>query len=142
MIDPVARAIAIYGAVLATLGIAWEIFKWWREQRTDVKVELSLAISPQGPLVMVAAYNRSSHTIRVPEVGMLHQDREGYKGAFTRLDLGDLPMTIPPHDSDRVAVDENALRKAGFDPYRSAVGYVRTSTDRTFRSKSTTLRKH
>jgi hypothetical protein len=137
-------AIAIYGAVLSTAGVAvgtgWEVYKWRRDRGTYIEVRTSLGITGGPVLLIINVKNKSQHQVRVPEVGFKMQDESQNNMVITHPDLGELPLVVAPNDSGMIAVNERQA-DGRLDLYKPAIAYVRLSTDEYFYSKPTTLRK-
>jgi hypothetical protein len=102
---PVEIGLAVYGAVVGTIALAWEIFRWKRSRRPDVLVVPGGERTIDGVWLVALVVNRGSHPIRVAGWGAYRAGFE--REAHPRFDESDLPP-IPPSDAARVRrpVDE------------------------------------
>src|SRR6266568_7456342 len=67
--------IAVYAAVLSTIGVAWQLYTWWERKRTKVEVRLFEDEDGEYPkelweLVVVQVTNHSSHDIWINHISL------------------------------------------------------------------------
>lgn len=144
--------LAIYGAVVATVSIVlaigslvWQVYSWWHDRRTNVKVRLSYAFlkfaSQLEDVVMITVLNHSHHPVRINSVGLEVQDSSGRWAVSQMIPSGaSIPGTIAPRASAETWWLLDEVRQAGFDLYKPLVARANASTGDRFRSKRTTLR--
>jgi hypothetical protein len=135
-------AIAIYAAVIGTLGLAWQVYSWRRANSTKVRVKLADAFIPgiTEHAAMITAINQSSHMVKVTSVGFIAQDGSKRDVLLTTQSFGaTLPGPVEPRDSGMAWLDIDEAARAGIDIYRPLVGWVRTSDDQRFESKPAPL---
>jgi hypothetical protein len=113
--------IAMYGAVVATGGVAWQVASWQLSRRTRIAVVVDYV--PEIPTVSMRIYNRSAHDVRIHTINLLWEC-EGRRAirmllnrtapvlpgdipeddpqSVTLRAMSDLPEVIRPHDSGHV----------------------------------------
>jgi hypothetical protein len=140
-------AIAIYAAVVATAGVAWQVYTWLRLHGTRVRVTVSNAFLtfpdhlPQ--VAMITVRNLGGHPIRVTSAGFDFQDGSGRTVVLTQPPPGaSLPGIVQPRDSAETWVEEQHFTSSGIDVFRPLVAWARLATGETFKSKPTTLMRH
>lgn len=67
MTNWIAIAIAIYGAVIATITAMWRVYDWW-QGRVHIKVETSLIISASGRYLGLTALNTGKVPVHLTTV--------------------------------------------------------------------------
>jgi hypothetical protein len=81
MLADVTALVAICAAVVATGGLAWQVYSWTQEHATRITVKATWGFLTSGPnisdaVAMVSVYNRSGHPVEVYGVGwVLNDDR-------------------------------------------------------------------
>jgi hypothetical protein len=77
--------LAIYAAVVSTVGVCWQIYRWVDDRRTmvAVKAELPVTESPREVAFAIAVVNHSAHEVFISEVALTWPD-----GHVFLLDLG------------------------------------------------------
>jgi len=131
-------AIAVYGAVVATGGLIWQIASRAPARRTVVEVRLSAGLVTYGPIevVIITMTNRSDHPVRITSAGVLLQDGSGRQAVMTRpIADGTLPQVIAPHDAHQVYFEMAEVRAMGIDLRRPVVAWARSADDKRFTSK-------
>lgn len=134
-------AIAIYAALIATVGFAWQVFTWWHVRRIRVEVAACFALVGYGPepteMVAITATNRSEHTVQIPSFGIDLQDNSGRSLHFASGRPGSgLPGSIAPHDSATGFVEIRDIVAKGIDLYSDIHCWVRLSTGESIKAKS------
>ena len=99
--------LAVYAAVVATAGIGWQAYTWWRDRTVKVAVDVSYGtpVSSGEDLVFITVTNESTFPVSWTQAGMDLQDGTA---RFALVGLGDkvaagfeLPAVIPSLDSHR-----------------------------------------
>jgi hypothetical protein len=135
-------AIAIYAAVIATAGLAWQIYSWRRSQPTRIRVTVTNAVIPPNGnhAAMITAVNQSDHLVKVTSVGFITQDGSKRDVLLMQPPFGaTLPGPVAQRDSGVSWLEVQDCLTAGLDVYRPLVGWVRTSEGQRYESKPTTL---
>jgi hypothetical protein len=135
-------AIAIYAAVIGTLGLAWQVYSWRRANSTTIRVKLSNGFMPgvADHAAMITAINQSNHVVKVSSAGFITQDGSKQDVVLMAAPFGaTLPGPIEPRDSGMTWLDVEEAMRIGLDIYRPLVGWVRTSEDQRFESKPAAL---
>jgi hypothetical protein len=139
-------ALAIYAAVLATVGVGWEVYSWLHRQRTRVDVNVSLGqthipgLWQSADCVMVTAINHSEYPVRWTSAGLASQKKRGewlMPASFAEGTM--LPAVIQPHDSHVVLWEAGTLAR-DLDFSKPVTATVGLASGDTFRSKPTVLR--
>lgn len=149
-VSTVALVLAIYGSVVASGGLAWQIYTYRRNERVRREAErtkLDVYVRPaiygyQGQRgAGVRFINLSTHKVRVDSVTFIHQDREGYDIWSFAFLHGTLPQYVEPRDAGELLFDLEKLESGDepIDPYRPVVARVTLSTGESFLSEPTTL---
>ena len=137
--------LAVYAAVVATAGIGWQAYTWWRDRTVKVAVDVSYGtpVSSGEDLVFITVTKESTFPVSWTQAGMDLQDGTA---RFALVGLGDkvaagfeLPAVIPSLDSHRTAVEASKAVTWGFDLYRPVVAQVRLGRGGVFKSKPKTL---
>jgi hypothetical protein len=135
--------IAAYAAVIATLGVAWQIYSWYRTHKTKVRVRIALGYMtlPRMPVVTVSAHNDNDHPIRVTGWGIEANDGSGRQlFALQPIQGSTLPGPVAAHDCGDGYQDWNELRTLPqIDFTRPVVAFANLATGERFRSKPTRL---
>jgi hypothetical protein len=145
MVDPLARGLAIYAAVIGTAGIGWQVFIWTRSGGHLRVRRLTLKKHPSDPRqhrVVVRLVNTGHLPVKVTELGI--RDHAGKnQSPYIRLpvpptDGGDrLPRTLQHGDAIVAEVLMTAIMERWFPDGRILLsGWARTADDR-LRSGST-----
>jgi len=138
--------IALYGAVVGSISILWQVYSWRRDHSTKIKVEVSLGALTFGPkvekAVIITAVNDSRHPIRINSAGLETQDRSGNWAVKPLVPNGaGIPGTIQPNDSAQTWWFWEEFEEAGFDPHKPLVARVMAGNGQRFRSKRQPLFK-
>ncbi|MEX2274887.1 MAG: hypothetical protein WEA10_04905 [Actinomycetota bacterium] len=107
-----ALVLAIYAAVVSTVAIGWEVFKWVKTRSLDVLVQAETfeRQSMDGVVetfFVARVHNRGTFSVRVTGVAVQNPasppQREAY---FTGADVGilDGSRTVHPHDAEEIHV--------------------------------------
>jgi hypothetical protein len=146
-VDPVSVSIAGYAAVVATVGIGFQVFSWRRNTQTRLKVKLSRRelMTPGDPappekVALIEMVNYSNHEVAITHVGFKPQ-RKGDPHLFIPRPLPEtepVPIVIPPRRSKNVWVTIDMLEeKANLTkPLQARIG---TDDDHDFDSKPAVL---
>jgi hypothetical protein len=117
--------VAIYAAVVATAGFAWQVYSWSREYATRIKVESSGAFLVSGgrlaseAMLMVRVANRSSHPVQIRSVGWVRDSQRSTSIPITQRPSPEatLPGTLRPRSQGESWVSKaelvEVLREAG-----------------------------
>jgi len=90
--------VAVYAALVATAGLAWQIVSWSREHGTRIRVEHSrgfMAASPTVSMAIVTVYNRSNHAVEIQGIGWVLGD--GSVPILAKMAGATLPGPVAPH---------------------------------------------
>jgi hypothetical protein len=91
-------AIALYAALASTVAISWEIFVWWRANRTKLNVVLggTMTAGPHGRVsaTRVIVINPCRFEVTICRVFLVALDGAG-RGWFAEPGEQGLPLTIP-----------------------------------------------
>jgi hypothetical protein len=135
--------LAVYGAVVATVAVGWQIYTWFQEKQNKVSVALSNVFLVYGrdtvEAIGVRVTNRNDHPVWVQGWGFDAQDGSGQLVVTNRGPVDEFPGEVAAHHSKsvRVAFDD----VPSVDRYKPLVAWVNLSTGETIRSKRATLRK-
>lgn len=139
--------LAIYAAVIATLSLAWQISRWYREHGNRVEVAVKFAFLTYGSqlrdTIAIRATNRSEHAVRVISVGLNAQDGSGRTlQPISQIEGATLPGEVGPRDHAEAFIPVDQLDPDhGVDLYRPLTGWVTLATGETIQSKPSTLRQ-
>ena len=131
---PAALAVAICGVGLACLLFVGQMVRLSLARRTRVKVEVACDVVPQDgrppvQAVVVTAFNRGGHPVRVRSVGVELQDGSGWLAGFDPVPGDTLPGVIQPHGSGSVHLPLADLRERGIDVNAPIVGRVQLASE-------------
>lgn len=137
--DPVGY-VAIYAALVATVGAAWQI-RQWTQDRPRMKIEAAFAYGGSPPpkeMISISIANIGLRAVTVHEAGLKFPDGQTipYLGGPVAIGGVTLPMRIEGLDQMSVYFDQDALKdpmnQIGSYPNRC---YVRIGGGKTFTSK-------
>lgn len=136
--------LAIYAAVVATGSLTWQCFTWWHRRRTRVKVSIRWAVAAMAhgnvEMLSIVALNDSDLATRVDGVGLDAQDDSGMQYVQVHEPFpGGLPGEVGPHRSEQAYMVIDDMVKAGLDPAKPLVAWVRLPDGREIRSARTTI---
>lgn len=137
--------IAGYAAIVATSGLAWQVYAWQHRRiaHVDVQVRYGIAV-PLAELVRmisIEASNRGKHVVRVNGVGLdLQGDSGGSYQQVRMLDFAALPGSIESFDAATAFITVTEAERAGFDVFKPITAWVRLATGETMKSAPTRLR--
>ncbi len=130
-IDPVARSIALYGAVVATAALLWNIYVGLRD-RPGVRVRVSQGFFPganMGPMIFIVAINKGRRPLTLTGVGLRLPNHNDI--VFVRPNL---PIELGEGKSHQEWISQDELRQyllsAGYKApplfawYRDATGRI------------------
>lgn len=143
--DRTTLVIAIYGALLASLGFVWQVFTWWRSSGTRITVTVRGGIvgTPgvhADEVVLITAINDSGHEMRLDSAGVELQDGSGSKLFVTMPPNGaTIPGLVAPHSSAKTWIEKADADRAGIDVFQPLRGFVYAANGKQYRSKPTTL---
>jgi hypothetical protein len=131
--------LAIYGAIVATISIGWQIATRLLEKKTRLRVEV-YPIPPQEPSWLeVICINHSEHPVRMIGLWIAHEDGTGdefYIGSDTAVfQVEGLSTVIQPRDSTGGLLQVDEFMDLELDMRKPIVAIVRTADDKVFRSK-------
>jgi hypothetical protein len=137
--------IAGYAAIVATGGLAWQVYSWQHRRgvHVDVKVRYGIAapIAEAVHMISIEACNRGEHVVRVDGIGLDLQDGSGstYQ-QVQKFNFATLPGSIKPFDAANSFIAVAEAEQAGFDIYEPVTAWVRLATGETIKSAPTRLR--
>jgi hypothetical protein len=131
--------LAIYGAIVGTISILWQIGTRIVEKKTRLKVEV-YAIPPQEPsLLEVYCINRSEHTVRTIGLWFAHADGSGdeiHVGSDPVVfQVEELSTVVPARDATNGVLLLSEFMELDLDMTKPIVAIVQTADDKKFRSK-------
>lgn len=136
--------IAGYAAIVATGGLAWQIYAWQHRRRAHVDVQVRYGIAAPVAeavhMISIEARNRGEHVIRVNSVGLDLQDGSGNTYQRLPVNFATLPGLIEPFDSATAFIPVAEAEQAGFDVFEPITGWVTLATGELIRSSPTRLR--
>ncbi|MGO9960776.1 MAG: hypothetical protein ACLP50_33160 [Solirubrobacteraceae bacterium] len=138
-------ALAIYAAMVATGGIAWQIYTWRHGRRPHIVVTVEMAYpmtltGPTPPMIAITAISHTNHPVRATNAGIRADSVPGQTAWGVRPHpLSSIPGVIPPHDSAQSFVDAQSLVNQGVDLHQPLCGAVRLSTGEIALSEPTVL---
>ena len=137
--------IAGYAAIVATGGLAWQVYAWQhrRKAHVDVQVRYGIAVPLADAVHMISieARNRSEHVVRVNGVGLdLQGDDQGSYQQVRKLDFATLPGPIESFDAATAFITVTEAERAGFNVCEPITAWVRLATGETIKSAPTRLR--
>ena len=96
-----AAIIAVYAAVLSTIGVGWQVYTWWERKRTKVEVRLFEDLEVEHreetwELVVVQVTNRSGHDVWVNHISLKAANEARWRSFdwLVRWDGQKLPVSI------------------------------------------------
>ena len=138
--------LAIYAAVVATGGLAWNLWTWRRARTNVVDIQLrtgymTMSDGSVGPeIITIHVANRGDRPIRVHGAGLLLQDGSGGQLVIPQPPPGaEIPGTIQPNDSGMTYMLREAAERRGIDMFSPMVGWVSLATGEKVRSKAQRL---
>jgi hypothetical protein len=138
-------AIAVYAAIVATGGLAWQVWTWWirKRLRCEVRVGLWNVLVAQGsqPGVGVEVVNQSERPVRVTHVAFRKQggSPDEWLVPTTMWRPFQLPFNMDAHDSGSVMYDRERCEQGGMDWTLPVVVAVWLSTGERFESEARPL---
>lgn len=126
--------VAIYASIVATAGVAWQIFQWRHARSHQVSVNVALAAFSlnngrveQG--LTITAVNAGERPVRVTSAGLNTQDKSGRTFVVVSPPPGaDLPCVVQPRDSSMTYLYRAKLESGGFDLFEPVTGWVVLAT--------------
>lgn len=131
-------ALAIYGSVLATSGIIWQVYTWWHGRRLHMRVSVRIASTYDAAgqwkdWIVITATSRTNYPVRTTNAGIQSKSVPGKMAwCVNPHPLSTIPGVIPPHDSAQAFLELPSPAKDGFDfrqPVRACVS-LSTEDDR------------
>ena len=138
-------AIAVYAAIVATGGLAWNIYSWRAARVSRVEVLVQFAFLPEPGVdvhegVVITAINRGDRPVRVDGAGLDLQDGSGRTLAVMQPPHGaTLPGVVEPGQSGMTYLLRPPVEQSGIDLTRPLAGWVRLATGELLRSKRRAL---
>ena len=121
-------ALAIYAAVVGSLALAWEVYRWARSRRPDVLVVPGELADRAGRWVTATVVNRGSHPIRLQSWGI---SRVGEEMVHVHVEPEEVP--IPPSDATTLRLHVHEL--LGIEPGQRVEAWVYLTTGDRFASR-------
>jgi hypothetical protein len=90
--------VAIYAAIVGSIALGWEIFKWTRARRPDVRVRYADGSDPEGDWIEAIVINKGTHPVRLAYWSAFDPDADGY----TMLDVTPEDSVVAPGDAVRL----------------------------------------
>jgi hypothetical protein len=139
------EALAIYAAVVATLGTGWQIYTWLHGRRLHVRVSVRIASTFDAAgrwkdWIVITAISRTNYPVRTTNAGIQSESLPSKMAwCVNPHPLSTIPGVIPPHDSAQAFLEVPSLAKDGFDVGLPVRACVSLSTDERIWSEPTTL---
>jgi hypothetical protein len=130
--------LALYGAIVATVALGWQVYSWGRDRttRVEVKVSVALTLPNVGQVVLISAINHSRHAIRINSAGLEAQDGSGnWLIQPVPPNGASIPGTVQPHDQAQTYFLWDEFMRAGLDPRKPVIARVNAADGHEFRSK-------
>jgi hypothetical protein len=136
--------IAIYGALVATVSIGWQVYTWHQSRKPQVIVEVSQGLpgipNPEW-WVMINVINRENHAVRISSLGFNLQDGSGRSMVLINPPpAATLPGEVAAHDQGFTYVAESSPDIKNLDLCRPLVAWARLATGELYKSKPKKLR--
>jgi hypothetical protein len=137
--------IAGFAAVVATGGLAWQVYAWRhrRQVHVDIQVRYGIVVplNEAVHIISIEARNRGEHVVRVTSVGLDLQDGSGSTfQQLQRFNFATLPGTIEPFDSATAFIEVSEAEAAGIDVYEPITARVWLATGEVVKSPPTPIR--
>jgi len=127
----VATALAIYGGIVGTLALAWNVYTRTKAHRTRVRVELGTAViaPPTGTeaVLGIRVVNDSAHEVSIVAAGVYTDHERQTIQALHRF--GQIPARIPARDSASQFLPRDTPGLAG-----EVIGWARDAGGKVYRS--------
>ena len=131
--------LAVYGAIVATISIGWQIASRVMEKQTRLRVEV-YALPPGGPpgWIEVLCINNSEHAVRT--IGLAFALPDGSNEMFVGSDpvafqIEDFTTVIAPRDATNGVLLFSEFEQLDMNMSAPMVAVVTTADQKRFRSK-------
>lgn len=140
--------IAAYAAVVATVGVGWQIYSFRHARRNRATIQIRNAVIPLPPgsewVLSITVMNGNDHAVRVNGYGLETNDGSGNDFVFFRnLPGSNLPGIIEAHDSGTALQNLDELTtRTELDFTHPLVAFASLATGDRIRSTPTKIATH